>query len=437
MVSDPVAANLKELLGQQKALRQVAEGRARKARAALLRVAEALVGGALNQARLEESGGPSRWDADGIADLVVGEVQARLDQAGLGDVAGDDATTTLYEQANAAIEGLEGELNQARREIEVAETARKEAEEQARMARAQAQVLEQVVADLQRRLASTSSPDAATVQQPLPEPVTYVDAPVIRLRPGPEPEWMGEWRGERGKIFERSAALVTVIGKTGECRRYRLAELVGEQLGLNAKGHGGIKRAFSYLRKKEFVEIIKFKQVISGGSTHLLRLTPKGQKAYLFLTKTESAPSLLDEMLRRHKNAEHAFLNLETADLLEAAGFTVDRFPARITLSKGEQFAPDLGAVSPDGELLWIEVECGTEKSSRDRGRKWGNYYEATGGHFVIATAHRRAMHSIKSEITYWASARPLRLWMTNVTEVRAGERGRDNSIWLFQRGES
>ncbi|MCP4534755.1 MAG: hypothetical protein GY831_26485, partial [Delftia sp.] len=201
-MSDPVAVNLNELLGQQMALRQVAEGRARKARAALLRVAEALVGGALNRARLEGSGGPSRWDADRIADLVVREVQARLDQAGLGDVAGDDATTTLYQQANAAIEGLEGELDQARREIEVVEAARKEAEEQARMARAQAQALEQAVADLQRRLTSTPSPDAATVQQPLPEPVTYVDAPAIRLRPGPEPEWMGEWRGERGRIFE-------------------------------------------------------------------------------------------------------------------------------------------------------------------------------------------------------------------------------------------
>jgi len=434
MVSDPVAANLNELLGQQMALRQVAEGRAKSARAALLRVAEALCGSALNQARLEESGGPSRWDADGIADLVVGEVQGRLDQAGLGDVAGDDATTTLYQQANAAIEGLEGELDQARREIEVAETARKEAEEQARMARAQAQVLEQVVADLQRRLASTSSPDATIVQQPLPEPVAYVKAPAIRLRPGPEPEWMEKWRGER--IFKRTAALVAVMGETGECRRPRLARLVGERLGLDAR-HSGVKRTFSYLRKKEFVKISEFKQVISGGSTHLLRLTPKGQKAYLFLTETETVPSLLDEMLRRHKSLEHAFLNMEAADLLEDADFTVDRFPARMVLLEGKQFVPDLGAVSPDGEVLWVEVERDTRKSLRDRQKKWDIYHEATGGHFVVITADRSAMQTIKSEITFWVSERPLRLWMTNVTEVRAGKRGQDDGIWLFQRGES
>jgi hypothetical protein len=436
---DTVTANLNQLLRQQTTLREVAEDRARQARDALLRVAEALCSGALDAARQEDPGGLAGWDADQIADLVVAEVQGQLDQAGLSDVAddGDVDAVTLYQQAVETIERLQGELDRACRHIGEAEAAREQAEEQARLAQGRVQVLEQTVADLQRRAMSmTTSPVVAGMQQPLPMPVDHdpiVSAPPLRLRPGPEPEWMQAWRQERGRVFERTSALVIVIGETGECRRKQLAELAGERLNLSAK-HSGVKRAFGYTIKRGLTEIVEFQQVISGGSTHLLRLTPKGQKAYLYLTQTEAAPSILDEMLRRHKSPEHAFLNLEAADLLEETGCTVDRFPAEMQLSEGRKFLPDLGAVSPAGEVLWVEVERDTHK--RDRSKKWANYYEASGGHFVVVTADRQAMQRIRSEITFWAGERPLRLWMTNVTEVRAGERGKDGSIWLYRRGE-
>jgi hypothetical protein len=436
---DAVTANLNQLLQQQTTLREVAEGRARQAREALLRVAEALCSGALDVARQEDPGGLAGWEAGRIADLVVAEVQGQLDQAGLSDVAGDgdvDAVT-LYQQAVETIEHLQAELDQTRRQVEAVEAAREQAEEQARMALGQVQVLEQAVADLQRRAMPTATSSVmAGTQQPLPIPVNHspiVSAPTIRLRPGPEPEWMQAWREERGRVFERTSALVIVMGETGECRRNRLTELVGERLGLDTR-HGGIKRAFGHLKRQGLAEITEFRQVISGGSTRLLRLTPKGQKAYLYLTQTEAAPSILDEMLRRHKNAEHAFLALEAADLLEQADFSVDRLPVRMTLSENRQFVPDLGATSPAGEVLWVEVERDTHK--RDRSKKWANYYEASGGHFVIVTADRQAMQRIQSEIAFWAGERPLRLWMTNVTEVRAGERGKDGGIWLYRRGE-
>jgi hypothetical protein len=326
---------------------------------------------------------------------------------------------------------LQKELDQTRRQVEAVEAAREQAEQVARLVQGQIQVLEQTIADLQRR----ATPAAAAWQQPLPalEEASVVSAPTVRLHPRPEPEWMQAWREERGRVFERTSALVIVMGGTGECRRNRLTELVGKRLNLSAK-HSGVKRAFGYTAKRGLTEIVEFQQVISGGSTHLLRLTPKGQQAYLYLARAEAAPSILDEMLRRHKSPEHAFLNLEAADLLEETDFTVDRFPAEMQLSEGRKFLPDLGAVSPSGEVLWVEVERDTHK--RDRSKKWANYYEASGGHFVVVTADRQAMQRIRSEITFWAGERPLRLWMTNVTEVRAGERGQDGSVWLYRRGE-
>ncbi|MGD9100730.1 MAG: hypothetical protein PVF45_09650, partial [Anaerolineae bacterium] len=277
---DTVTANLNHLLRQQTTLREVAEGRARQARGALLRVAEALCSGALDAARQDDPGGLAGWDADQIADLVVAEVQGQLDQAGLSDVAGDgdvDAVT-LYQQAVETIERLQGELDQTRRQVEAVEAARAQAEEGARLVQGRIQVLEQTIADLQRRAA----PAAAAWQQPLPAlgEAPVVSAPTVRLHAGPEPEWMQTWRKERGRVFERTSALVVVMGGTGECRRNRLTELVGRRLNLSAK-HSGVKRAFGYTARRGLTEIVEFQQIISGGSTHLLRLTPKGQQAYL------------------------------------------------------------------------------------------------------------------------------------------------------------
>jgi hypothetical protein len=419
--------SLTRLLEQQMALRAVAEEQARAARAALLRVAETLCGHALEEVCLDAPGRQD-LDAEMLADLVIVEVQGRLDQA---DLDSGDEALRLYQQARAEIERLQEELDQAQRQAEQDRAARELAEAAQARKGEQVRTLEQTAADLQRRLLAGSQGVVAQQRQ-LPNLGASPPAPV-HPRPGPEPGWMKEWRVER--VFERTSALVTVIGETGECRRYLLAQMMGERLGLDAK-HGGIKRTFGYTVKRGLTEQVQFQQVISGGSTHLLRLTPKGQQAYLFLAGAEAAPSLLDDMLRRHRSAEHAFLNLEAADLLEQAGYAVDRFPVEMELSGKRKFLPDLGAISPDGEVLWVEVERDTGKSARDRDKKWSNYYEASGGHLVIVTADRQAMHKIRSEIMFWAGKRPLRLWMTNITEVRADERGRDGSIWLQRRGE-
>ncbi|MCP4513873.1 MAG: hypothetical protein GY824_01410, partial [Delftia sp.] len=381
-------------------------------------------------------------EAERLADLIVTEVQGRLDQADLDSGDGDDALK-LYQKAHAEIERLQGDLEQARRQAEQDQAACELAEAAQARKEEQVQALEQTVADLQRRLAARprtrgAGPQDAVTQHPLlPALLEIAQNPPVstpaRLRPGPEPEWMQAWRAER--VFERTSALLLVLGQTGECRRYLLARMTGERLGLDGK-HSGVKRSFTHTAQRGLIEKINFQQIISGRGTHLLRLTPKGQQAYLFLTGAEAAPSILDEMLRRHKSVEHAFLNLEAADLLEQAGCSVDRFPAEIKLSGKRKFLPDLGAISPNGEVLWVEVERDTNKSPRDRDKKWANYYEASGGHLVIVTGDRQAMQHIQSEIVFWAEKRPLRLWMTNVSEVRAGQRGQDGSFWLYRRGE-
>jgi hypothetical protein len=435
---NPAVASLKALLDKQTALREVAEERARSSREALYRVAESLCSQALDQVRKNEPDSLSGWSADRIADLIIEEIQVQLDQLDLANAFGQDVIS-LYQQATADSNLLNNRLDPYQRQIESAEELQRQAEARAEAAEKQIEVLERTVVDLQKRLSAVTHSPAEAAERPHPQIEASnvdlgIDHPIapVRLPPGLEPEWMGKWRQTRS--FEQDVALILLMGETGEARRNRLSQTLGERLGMGAKG-GEIKHMFPRLVDLGLLEIVDEKAATRGGAPHLVRLTPKGKKAYVFLTRTEPTPSILDEMLKRHKSAERAYLNLEAADLLEVEGYSVDRYPPAISLSRGRKFLPDLKAISPEGKLLWIEVEPGTQTSPRDRQEKWTNYYKATGGHFVIITPDRTAMDNVSSEITYWAHTRPLQLWITNLLDVRAGERGRDGSIWLHQRG--
>jgi hypothetical protein len=418
--SDPIIKNLQELLQAQSTLRGVAEQQAREARQVLVRVAEALCGAALDHIGREQPQGIRDWPAGQVGDLIVDEVGQRLDALDLSDGSSAEALTR-YRQANEEIVRLRQALDQARRQAEERESVYRQAE-------AQIGVLEQTVADLQRRLDATTTTLPAAPAAPGLAPVEPRAPPA-----GPEPEWVRAWREQA--TFDNDRHLVEVLGATGECRRNRIAGAVAARLGVSASS-GGIKRGFARLIKQGLLEVTEIRPLLSGGSPHLLRLTEPGRDAYRFLAHQEPRPSLLDALLPRHKSPEHVFLNLETADLLEEHGYSVDRFPPSLTPPQGGEFVPDIKAISPEGVLLWVEVERDTRKAVAERARKWEIYYAASGGHFVIVTPDRAAMHALQSEIVYWAGSRALRLWLSNLSDVAAGERGRDGGLWLQRRGE-
>jgi hypothetical protein len=435
---NPAVAGLKGLLDKQTALREVAEKRARRSRDALQRVAEALCSRALDHVRKEDADSLSAWDADKIADFIIREVRQQLDQIDLAGVYGQDAMTQRQE-SNADSNVIRDELGREQAQTAEAKRILRQTAVRAEAAEKKAEVLEQTVATLQKGLSTpVDVPPTTTTNLTQPSTPTSdlltVGTPQRHqsLQPGLEPEWMAQWR--ESESFEQEAALVIAMGETGECRRNRLADLAGDRTGLRSRGDG-IKHIIPHVMRMGLVESIPVENAIKGRSIHLLKLTPQGRKAYLFLTRKEPAPSVLDELLMRYKNPEQAYLHLEAADLLEEAGYTVDRYPPDISLSDGVKFAPDLAATSSAGEVLWIAVEHDTGQSLPARKTKWAHYYGASEGHFVIVTTDRLTMDAISSEIAFWAGTRPLRVWMTNITDAQAGDRGRDGSIWLYQRG--
>ena len=154
-------------------------------------------------------------------------------------------------------------------------------------------------------------------------------APVTILH-GPLPEWMQVW--QKTKSHSRDLELIEILAKTGSPRRSEVAAAFAKQTKVQTAS-GGIARLFNRCARMELIELVKAKSETIGSSTHhLVRLTVQGRDACRLLLNIEPAESQLTELLKRHKNPEHTLLNLEAADLLRSAGYTVDLFPARITL---------------------------------------------------------------------------------------------------------
>ena len=408
---------LRTLLDAQARLLTVAEQTAAETRVELERLAEALCPKLVDNLRKGDPLGLSQVPARALADAVLRDVQARLARLSAGEVAGR-SVGRLYEEATQQVARLEQELATTRQELATKQAALEQAE--LRVA-----VLQQALEDSQRRLGHAQG-------QPPSEPLPGIpSAGEQQPEPG-EGEWLPEWVREwqRKKTYERDVVLLQVLAETGVARRKRAAELFAARLGLERSG-GGISRAFQRLTRLGVAEVIEVRTETSGRSTHLLRLTERGRDAYRLLFHADPAPSQTTELLKRHKSPEHALLNLEAADLLREAGYKVDVFPGQIELPGGRLFAPDLAA-SRGGRTIFVEVERATRKAPDERGRKWDNYYDATGGQFYVVVADRSALDVIKSEILFWAGRRPLVLWMTSVSEARGRKLQRARSDWGY-----
>jgi len=144
------------------------------------------------------------------------------------------------------------------------------------------------------------------------------------------------------------------------------------------------------------------------------------------------APSAEADSLEARHGETRAGLVRAAADLLAAAGYEVNSLPARLPLSGGEAFAPDLTVELADG-LQPVEVEdLSRPVSVRERRWEAGCALARNRLCFVAPTA--QALEALRSEVFYWAGTRPLQLWMTDLQRGR-GRLG--EGLWLVQRRQS
>jgi hypothetical protein len=232
-----------------------------------------------------------------------------------------------------------------------------------------------------------------------------------------------------GSVEENVQSLVRVLAEGTECRRRKIAQLLGVSGGTEQRM---FNRSYALSEGNErglgLVEATKVKAEISGKSTDLLRLTPLGLAVARLLTGRDPAEPLLDRLMARHRSPEHTFLNLEAADLLRAAGGTIDLFPKQVKLPNGGTLDVDLLWLA-NGIVLYVECERETLKNLSQRSRKWRNLRQVT-SEFWIVTPDPSAQDALISEITQWSlgGRYSLELHLTNLVGATT------EKPWLYNR---
>ena len=440
---------MRDLVDAEVALRKDAERKEAETRAELIRVGTALCRDALSLAQSASPKGTLNWTAKQLADLIIDSLGKILDdvdlgQAGLGD---------LYRQAATEVERLKQDNAALRSEIDAAHSRTLAMQNAQRVA-------EQSNADLRRRLAESetghkqlqviaerqrqqmeqlrkqlaATPTSPVVAQPeLEAAKTGHESLPLAVAPMAQhdealPEWIQEW--QHAATFERERALVKLIGDTGECRRNKLAQELAQQLSIDDPRSGSIARAVQSLADLGLISVQEVKGISRGRAPNIVLFTDRGGLAYQALFN--ATPSrLYNNLLARHSSPEHLYLNLEGADLLREAGYEVDLLPPAMTLADGSQFEPDLAAISSNDKTVYVECERDTRKNDHSWIRKWEIMCMATNGVVCVVTPDQAAMKTIGNEIRLLMGKRNIKLFMTNLDDVRGGKRSEKGGIWL------
>ncbi len=412
----------------------------------IVRIAMALCRKGLDTVKRKIPGEPEDWSSKALADLIITDVGNILDMVDMG-LLEPGALADRVTELQAALDQARAELEQARRQTQSDAARMADLQRQVETAVQQRRIAEQTASNLQQRCNDLQGQlEQARMKPPsllptvaggdAPSPAQQAacgvppSVPVAGL-----PDWIQAWR--QSESFEKDLTLLELIGKTGECRRSRLLNEVGGQFSIVASA-ASIKNTVKHLHAYGVIDIEKLSQ--SGGGKaqgrfpDLLHLTATGRNAFRALFLQE--PSLLyDQLLARHKTPEHLYLNLEAADLLSEAGYSIDCTPLPIRLDDESIFDPDLVAWTPS-ETLYIECERHTAyKDAEDRARKWAITARATGGNIYIITLDRAGMDAIQSEVVYALRQQKLqaRVSVTNIADLRAGKYGQNESIWIRQ----
>ena len=401
---------LERMLEAERHLRASAEERAIAARTALDDVAKKFCASELDALQRERKAEVQGWTPNQLGEFLSQHLTRRIGRIEIGDRLDD-----LYEAAQKRIDALQRELGDEKRTTEQQHGRIRQLEKQ----------LSTATKDLAatRRQAAESQP-SPTASQAKSEPMQAAVPVRVVQSPG---VWFGEWQTHNH--YERSRDLLRLIGESGVCQRAALQEQINAIWGVTSRN--AMIDAVSLLEGHGLIEILSPQCGRPGRPAQLLRLTERGQEAFLLLFDKEPAPSELNELLKRHKSPEHTALNLEAAEALHTRlNAVVDLYPPVITLDGGRQFAPDLVATLPDGEVIYVECERGTAADGAIRERKWQNVYDATGGKLYIICPDPGSRSKVISEINRWAGMQPITVRATDLTTLGK----RKNEFWFYQR---
>jgi hypothetical protein len=270
------------------------------------------------------------------------------------------------------------------------------------------------------------------------KPVGQVISPIDQGVP--EPDWMAAWR--QSKTFARDSVFLCLIGETGLSRQPSIKKLAALKLDLRLD-NGSLSKPIERLSEREGPQLLesiadfeKSGSDAGGALPKFYRLTDLGRQAYWMLTGKNAAECEYDRLIKLHKTPEHTFLNLRAMDILEEIGnYSIALESPEIKLPDGSQFIPDMVARKNEtGQLIYVEVERGTGKDTGYRMQKWINLCVASSGQIYVVCDTKKGAKTLTSEINSALAGYTYHSHLTDLEELQAKKRGKDDSIWIYQR---
>jgi hypothetical protein len=254
------------------------------------------------------------------------------------------------------------------------------------------------------------------------------------------PDWIKTWK--ESKTFEKTSTAILVMGDKGKALRPSIIKMMAKRLSLLFDNNNLDSVVSRLLTEEEGQRPILIEKVegipgqgsSSGGITpDVLRLNSDGIIAYHVLSGHVAEENEYDRLLRHHSSPEHTILNIQAAETLEEAGYTIKKQVQEIRLADGGTFIPDIIAANRGtGELIFIEVERDVHKDQMARKQKWMNLHEASNGNLYVFCDNLTCQRAIQGEINLALGGLKFNSNLTNLHGIRNGKRSEiDGGIWL------
>lgn len=271
--------------------------------------------------------------------------------------------------------------------------------------------------------------------------ITLAEQIISPIQQGvPEPEWMVHWR--ETKTFLRDSVFLCLIGETGLSRQPSIKKLAAAKLDLRLD-NGSLSKPLERLSDPDGPKLIEYIDDFEksgsdagGAMPKFYRLTDLGRQAYWMLTGQNPVECEYDRLKKLHKTPEHTFLNLRAMDVLEEVGdYSILVQNPVLEMPDGSQFIPDVVARKNDtDDTIYIEVERGAGKDTAYRAQKWNNLCTASVGKIYVICDTKHTVKAVLSEINSALSGRAYHSFLTDLEELQDKKRGKDGSMWIYQR---
>lgn len=162
------------------------------------------------------------------------------------------------------------------------------------------------------------------------------------------------------------------------------------------------------------------------------KLSTKGEAMYKSKYGKDIVESEIDKIIRDHDNIIHGYTIRDTKELLldvhKCKSANMERSEVSIKLPNNKTYIPDIIAINPNGEKMYIEVELGNTPQ-RDFNDKCTKMMEVTKNFYFVTDTDNTIKSKLEGQVSMWVlqmggkeKVSGITVYITTTTQLSRGE---------------